>query len=145
MCLCYMSLYHLQAHFASVRQWGRLTWRMVLRPRSGTCWRPIHVLWYSSGYACIYFSIIFIICFLFVFVQVIVHKTIYKYTNYACTDCEWKAQEGNVCVASFDWHCSGICDSVERMKEIHTSCGEGTTALWSLNHHDLWLLKHYMH
>ncbi|MCD7468537.1 Beta-1,3-galactosyltransferase 2 [Datura stramonium] len=24
-------------------------------------------------------------------------------------DCEWKAQAGNVCVASFDWTCSGIC------------------------------------
>ncbi|KAK4369413.1 hypothetical protein RND71_013205 [Anisodus tanguticus] len=24
-------------------------------------------------------------------------------------DCEWKAQAGNICVASFDWTCSGIC------------------------------------
>nr|GEV58809.1 probable beta-1,3-galactosyltransferase 2 isoform X1 [Tanacetum cinerariifolium] len=24
-------------------------------------------------------------------------------------DCEWKAQAGNICVASFDWSCSGIC------------------------------------
>lgn len=46
-------------------------------------------------------------------------------------DCEWKAQAGNVCVASFDWTCSGICRSVERMKEVHRRCGEGENALWS--------------
>ncbi|PKI67707.1 hypothetical protein CRG98_011920 [Punica granatum] len=46
-------------------------------------------------------------------------------------DCEWKAQAGNVCVASFDWTCSGICKSVERMKEVHRRCGEGENALWS--------------
>ncbi|GLT59797.1 hypothetical protein SLA2020_325960 [Shorea laevis] len=40
-------------------------------------------------------------------------------------DCEWKAQAGNVCVASFDWTCSGICKSVERMKDVHQRCGEG--------------------
>ncbi|CAN1270359.1 Histone deacetylase 15 [Linum perenne] len=34
-------------------------------------------------------------------------------------DCEWKAQAGNECVASFDWSCSGICKSVERMKFVH--------------------------
>ncbi|KAK4796339.1 hypothetical protein SAY86_028665 [Trapa natans] len=46
-------------------------------------------------------------------------------------DCEWKAQAGNICVASFDWSCSGICRSVERMKEVHRRCGEGESALWS--------------
>ncbi|KAL8110942.1 beta-1,3-galactosyltransferase 7-like [Apium graveolens] len=46
-------------------------------------------------------------------------------------DCEWKAQAGNVCVASFDWSCSGICKSVERMKFVHERCGEGDEALWS--------------
>ncbi|PON95139.1 Glycosyl transferase [Trema orientale] len=46
-------------------------------------------------------------------------------------DCQWKAQEGNVCVASFDWQCSGICKSVERMKTVHNSCGEGNGAVWS--------------
>ncbi|XP_068463047.1 probable beta-1,3-galactosyltransferase 2 isoform X3 [Phaseolus vulgaris] len=46
-------------------------------------------------------------------------------------DCEWKAQAGNVCVASFDWKCSGICRSVERMKEVHLRCGEDENALWS--------------
>ncbi|KAL3639973.1 Beta-1,3-galactosyltransferase 2 [Castilleja foliolosa] len=45
-------------------------------------------------------------------------------------DCEWKAQAGNVCVASFDWSCSGICNSADRMKEVHRRCGEGDTALW---------------
>ncbi|XP_068648139.1 probable beta-1,3-galactosyltransferase 8 [Aristolochia californica] len=47
------------------------------------------------------------------------------------SDCEWKTQSGNVCVASFDWSCSGICKSVERMKEVHYSCGEGDAAVWS--------------
>ncbi|MBA0809766.1 hypothetical protein Gohar_025389 [Gossypium harknessii] len=46
-------------------------------------------------------------------------------------DCEWKAQAGNVCVASFDWTCSGICKSVERMKDVHRRCGEGKNALWT--------------
>ncbi|KAK8941810.1 Beta-1,3-galactosyltransferase 7 [Platanthera guangdongensis] len=45
-------------------------------------------------------------------------------------DCEWKAQAGNVCVASFDWSCSGICKSVERMKDVHERCGEGDGAVW---------------
>ncbi|XP_028755211.1 probable beta-1,3-galactosyltransferase 2 [Neltuma alba] len=46
-------------------------------------------------------------------------------------DCEWKAQAGNICVASFDWRCSGICRSVERMMEVHRRCGEDENALWS--------------
>ncbi|XP_068338286.1 probable beta-1,3-galactosyltransferase 2 isoform X2 [Pyrus communis] len=46
-------------------------------------------------------------------------------------DCEWKAQAGNVCVASFDWSCSGICKSSERIKEVHKRCGEGENALWN--------------
>lgn len=45
-------------------------------------------------------------------------------------DCEWKAQAGNVCVASFDWTCSGICKSVERLKDVHQRCGEGDEAVW---------------
>ncbi|KAK6157300.1 hypothetical protein DH2020_011548 [Rehmannia glutinosa] len=45
-------------------------------------------------------------------------------------DCEWKAQAGNICVASFDWSCSGICRSVERIKEVHRRCGEGEDAVW---------------
>ncbi|KAL8159927.1 hypothetical protein V2J09_001464 [Rumex salicifolius] len=46
-------------------------------------------------------------------------------------DCEWKAQAGNVCVASFDWSCSGVCKSVERMSEVHRRCGEGDNMLWN--------------
>ena len=46
-------------------------------------------------------------------------------------DCEWKAQAGNVCVSSFDWTCSGICKSVERIKDVHERCGEGDDAVWS--------------
>ncbi|XP_004506363.1 probable beta-1,3-galactosyltransferase 8 isoform X2 [Cicer arietinum] len=47
-------------------------------------------------------------------------------------DCEWKAKAGNVCVASYDWKCSGICKSVERMKDIHKACGEGDGAVWNV-------------
>ncbi|KAL8144303.1 hypothetical protein V2J09_017335 [Rumex salicifolius] len=46
-------------------------------------------------------------------------------------DCEWKAQAGNICVASFDWSCSGICKSAERMSEVHKRCGEGESTLFS--------------
>lgn len=46
------------------------------------------------------------------------------------TECEGKAQTGHACAASFDWNCSGICKSVERMKEIHMCCGEGDEAIW---------------
>ncbi|KAL2521188.1 Beta-1 [Forsythia ovata] len=45
--------------------------------------------------------------------------------------CEWKAQAGNVCVASFDWSCSGICKSVERIKDVHAKCGEDAATLWN--------------
>ncbi|CAA6658203.1 unnamed protein product [Spirodela intermedia] len=46
-------------------------------------------------------------------------------------DCEWKAQAGNICIASFDWSCSGICKSADRIKEVHQRCGEGESALWN--------------
>ncbi|KAA8521121.1 hypothetical protein F0562_011726 [Nyssa sinensis] len=48
-------------------------------------------------------------------------------------DCEWKTQTGKVCVASFDWSCSGICKSVERMKEVHNNCGEGVGVVWNID------------
>ncbi|KNA12884.1 hypothetical protein SOVF_121240 isoform A [Spinacia oleracea] len=48
-------------------------------------------------------------------------------------DCEWKAQAGNVCVASFDWSCSGICQSVEKMKFVHEKCGEGDDGVWGVS------------
>jgi hypothetical protein len=47
------------------------------------------------------------------------------------SDCEWKAQAGNVCVASFDWKCSGVCNPVERLKYVHSRCSEGDDAVWS--------------
>ncbi|KAI4388053.1 hypothetical protein MLD38_000424 [Melastoma candidum] len=46
-------------------------------------------------------------------------------------DCQWKAQAGNVCIASFDWSCSGICKSVEKIKEVHAMCGEEKAAVWN--------------
>lgn len=46
-------------------------------------------------------------------------------------DCEWKAQAGSTCIASFDWTCSGICKSAQRMKEVHKYCAEEEDALWS--------------
>ncbi|CAN4077450.1 unnamed protein product [Withania somnifera] len=48
-------------------------------------------------------------------------------------DCEWKAQDGNTCAASFDWSCSGVCKSVERMEEVHQRCGEGNGAIWHMS------------
>ncbi|KAK3162631.1 hypothetical protein QOZ80_1BG0091770 [Eleusine coracana subsp. coracana] len=47
-------------------------------------------------------------------------------------DCEWKKRAGNVCVASFDWSCSGVCKSVDRMRHIHQACGEGEGAVWNV-------------
>uniref|UniRef100_A0A0D9WXF2 Uncharacterized protein n=1 Tax=Leersia perrieri TaxID=77586 RepID=A0A0D9WXF2_9ORYZ len=32
-------------------------------------------------------------------------------------DCEWKAHTGNTCAASFDWRCSGICNSQKEGSE----------------------------
>ncbi|XP_073127893.1 beta-1,3-galactosyltransferase 7-like [Henckelia pumila] len=46
-------------------------------------------------------------------------------------ECEWKAQASSVCAASFDWSCSGICKSVERIKDVHAKCGEDTATLWN--------------
>ncbi|KAE8723082.1 putative beta-1,3-galactosyltransferase 3 [Hibiscus syriacus] len=48
-------------------------------------------------------------------------------------DCERKAQAGNICAASFDWQCSGICMSVERIMDVHKRCGEDKNALWTTN------------
>ncbi|KAK3131088.1 hypothetical protein QOZ80_6BG0501920 [Eleusine coracana subsp. coracana] len=44
-------------------------------------------------------------------------------------DCEWKAQAGNTCAASFDWKCSGICNSVQNIWGVHNKCSEGEKAL----------------
>lgn len=51
--------------------------------------------------------------------------------DFVSADCEWKAQAGNICVASFDWRCSGICNSVERIMEVHRRCGEHEDDLWT--------------
>ncbi|ESQ34593.1 hypothetical protein EUTSA_v10009382mg [Eutrema salsugineum] len=56
--------------------------------------------------------------------------------NFCCgtpPDCEMKAEAGEVCVASFDWKCSGICKSVDRMWMVHAMCGEGNKAVWDAN------------
>eukprot|EP00245_Coleochaete_scutata_P013586 TRINITY_DN557_c2_g2_i1.p1 TRINITY_DN557_c2_g2~~TRINITY_DN557_c2_g2_i1.p1 ORF type:complete len:371 (+),score=42.71 TRINITY_DN557_c2_g2_i1:105-1217(+) len=39
------------------------------------------------------------------------------------TDCEKRRSEGAGCIAVFDWGCSGLCQSVERMKVVHKACG----------------------
>ncbi|KAH7352870.1 hypothetical protein KP509_19G068100 [Ceratopteris richardii] len=44
-------------------------------------------------------------------------------------ECEAKLQGGSACVASFDRTCSGICNSVERLKIVHKRCSEGEDAL----------------
>ncbi|XP_066376033.1 probable beta-1,3-galactosyltransferase 2 isoform X2 [Miscanthus floridulus] len=44
-------------------------------------------------------------------------------------DCEWKAQAGNTCAASFDWKCSGICNSVQNIWVVHKKCSEDEKAL----------------
>lgn len=51
--------------------------------------------------------------------------------HFFVADCEWKAQAGNICVASFDWTCSGICRSVGRIREVHERCREDEKALWN--------------
>ncbi|CAA0839888.1 Probable beta-1-3-galactosyltransferase 8 [Striga hermonthica] len=49
------------------------------------------------------------------------------------SDCEFKSRVGDFCVASFDWNCSGVCKSVERMTKVHSACGEGDDAIWNLH------------
>ncbi|MCO5593526.1 hypothetical protein L7F22_047540 [Adiantum nelumboides] len=44
-------------------------------------------------------------------------------------ECEAKLQAGAACVASFDRSCSGICNSVERLRVVHKRCNEGEDAL----------------
>ncbi|KAL9245519.1 hypothetical protein vseg_019163 [Gypsophila vaccaria] len=47
-------------------------------------------------------------------------------------DCELKTQAGTLCAASFDWSCSGICQSVERIYSVHEKCGEGDDGIWGV-------------
>ncbi|WZZ10798.1 hypothetical protein YC2023_096719 [Brassica napus] len=60
------------------------------------------------------------------------YQKILRHT-YLTTICEIKAEVGEVCVASFDWKCSGVCKSVERMWMVHAMCGEGDQAVWDAN------------
>ncbi|GFZ03235.1 Galactosyltransferase family protein [Actinidia rufa] len=46
-------------------------------------------------------------------------------------ECQFKALSGDVCVATFDWSCSGICRSTERIRGVHKRCRENETVLWS--------------
>ncbi|AQK66040.1 beta-1,3-galactosyltransferase sqv-2 [Zea mays] len=48
-------------------------------------------------------------------------------------DCEWKAQAGNTCAASFDWKCSGICNSVQNIWGVHKKCSEDEKALLTVS------------
>ncbi|CAN6880756.1 unnamed protein product [Brassica oleracea] len=59
--------------------------------------------------------------------------------NFCCStpDCEMKADAGEVCVASFDWTCSGVCKSVNRMWMVHMICGEDDKAVWDANYYSL--------
>ncbi|CAN6887078.1 unnamed protein product [Brassica oleracea] len=59
--------------------------------------------------------------------------------NFCCStpDCEMKADAGEVCVASFDWTCSGVCKSVNRMWMVHMICGEDDKAVWDANYNSL--------
>ncbi|CAN6976642.1 hypothetical protein BRARA_I03352 [Brassica rapa] len=59
--------------------------------------------------------------------------------NFCCStpDCEMKADAGEVCVASFDWTCSGVCKSVNRMWMVHMICGEDDKAVWDVNYDSL--------
>ena len=68
----------------------------------------------------------------FLFFNIILKE---KFTNLVAyfPECEWKAQAGSVCVASFDWSCSGICKSVDRIKEVHAKCSEDASAIWGVS------------
>ncbi|KAG2303545.1 hypothetical protein Bca4012_062289 [Brassica carinata] len=59
--------------------------------------------------------------------------------NFCCStpDCQLKAEAGEVCVASFDWTCSGVCKSVGRMWMVHMFCGEDDEAVWDANYNSL--------
>ncbi|KAG8069821.1 hypothetical protein GUJ93_ZPchr0006g45407 [Zizania palustris] len=53
-------------------------------------------------------------------------------------DCEWKAQAGNTCAASFDWRCSGICNSEGRIWECDRSTGDGENVAVNVMTDDDW-------
>lgn len=38
-------------------------------------------------------------------------------------ECARRKTTGDACIAVFDWRCSGLCNSIERMGEVHAACG----------------------
>ncbi|XP_058200423.1 probable beta-1,3-galactosyltransferase 2 [Rhododendron vialii] len=46
-------------------------------------------------------------------------------------ECQFKALIGTACAATYDWSCSGLCRSSERMRGVHYRCAENETALWT--------------
>ncbi|XP_078165081.1 putative beta-1,3-galactosyltransferase 8 isoform X2 [Carex rostrata] len=50
-------------------------------------------------------------------------------------ECVSRARNGKVCVASFDWNCTGLCSSVERMEDVHQRCGEANLKqIWMMSY-----------
>ncbi|KAH7837947.1 hypothetical protein Vadar_020003 [Vaccinium darrowii] len=47
------------------------------------------------------------------------------------SECQFKALMGTACAATYDWSCSGLCRSSERMRGVHYRCAENETALWT--------------
>ncbi|KAL9691392.1 hypothetical protein QQ045_011814 [Rhodiola kirilowii] len=45
--------------------------------------------------------------------------------------CQWRALAGSQCIATFDWRCSGLCKSADRMSFVHQTCGEEESDLWN--------------
>jgi hypothetical protein len=51
------------------------------------------------------------------------------------SECVSRARNGKICIASFDWNCTGVCNSVERMEEIHQHCGEtNLKQIWMMSY-----------
>ncbi|KAI3698138.1 hypothetical protein L6452_31250 [Arctium lappa] len=46
--------------------------------------------------------------------------------------CEWKNLIGHTCAATLDWACSGICNSQERIRDVHKRCSEDENDLWQV-------------
>ncbi|KAL9683315.1 hypothetical protein QQ045_015135 [Rhodiola kirilowii] len=46
--------------------------------------------------------------------------------------CYVRRLAGESCIAVFDWGCSGLCRSTDRMSTVHKICGEDKTQLWNI-------------
>jgi hypothetical protein len=124
--LCLMTyVYRFQADPAQVRERGRLAGRVAHRARGRARRRPEHVLRDASRYS----STSSLTHLHLVLSSAVTASLLHPIS--VCADCEWKKRAGNVCVASFDWSCSGVCKSVDRMRHIHKACGEGEGAVWN--------------